>query len=321
MSTFKNAAACIGLTVATTLTGVPAIAQDDEISIGALIYARDSQFWQQIERGMSDAAEEYGVDLAVGLNRRQLATEAQVVEDFATRGVDAIIMPPLDAQASVAPVRRAAEKGITIVDYDAPLSDPKVARHTIGVDSVQLAATVTAEMREDLDEAGGGKVALITLPPTNPNMQARRTGAMSNLEGDDIEIVNEIAAATPEQGATAIETVIQRNPDIAAVWASNSGSLSGAAAAARRTDSDVKLYGVDMSEELARAMLDPEGNVYAVSDQQPYRIGYVSVETAVQSLRGEEPPREVQVDVKVYSRDNPEGVQSYIDLVESLASN
>ena len=321
MSTLRHAAAAIGLAAATALTAPGAVAQDDDISIGALIYARDSQFWQQVERGMSDAAKEYDVDLAVGLNRRQLATEAQVVEDFATRGVDAIILPPLDAQASVAAVRRASERGITIVDYDAPLSDPEVASHTIGVDSFELASTVTAKMREALDTAGGGKIALITLPPTNPNMQTRKGGAMSNLESGDIEIVNEIAAATPEQGATAIETILQRTPDISAVWASNSGSLSGAAAAARRTDSDVMLYGVDMSEELARAMLDPDGNVFAVSDQQPYQIGYVAVETAVQSLRGEEPPRQVQVDVRVYSRDDPEGVQSYIDLVESLAGN
>ncbi|WEX07259.1 sugar ABC transporter substrate-binding protein [Chelativorans sp. AA-79] len=314
----KRAIAVLGL-VATALTSAPAHAQDKEISIGALIYARDSQFWQQVERGMADAAKEYGVSLNVGLNRRQLATEAQVVEDFATRGVDAIILPPLDTQASVAAVKRAAERGIVVVDYDTRLADPDVASHTIGVDSFDLAATVAGKMREELDAAGGGKIALITLPPTNPNMQTRLKGAMSKLEGEGIEVVNEIAAATPEQGATALEMILQRTPDVAAVWASNSGSLSGAAAAARCTESDVKLFGVDMSQELAEAMLDPDGNVHAVSDQQPYRIGFAAVETAAKSVRGENPPREVKVDVRLYSRDDPQGVQSYLDLVKSLA--
>ncbi|MCO5063561.1 MAG: sugar ABC transporter substrate-binding protein [Rhizobiaceae bacterium] len=313
-----NAIASVAVT-GVMLMSTPVFAQDGKLSIGALIYARDSQFWQQVERGMSDAAAKYDVDLAVGLNRRQLATEAQVVEDMATRGVKAIILPPLDAQASVAAVKRAKDRGIMIVDYDAPLADADVASHTIGVDSVQLAATVTKKMREELDAAGGGKIALITLPPTNPNMQNRLTGAMSNLEDGSIEIVNKIAAATPEQGANALETILQRTPDVSAVWASNSGSMSGAAAAARRTSSKVKLYGVDMSQELAEAMLDKDGNVYAVSDQQPYKIGYVAVETAVKSLKGEAQPRKVSVDVKLYSRDDPDNIKSYLDLVKSLA--
>lgn len=313
----RKAAIAAGFAAATASVAGMAVGQD-KLSIGALIYARDSQFWQQVELGMSDAAKKYDVDLAVGLNQRKLPTEAQVIEDFATRGVKAIILPPLDAQATTAAAKRAADKGIEIVDYDTRLADESVASHTIGVDSVKLASTVTAKMREQLDASGGGKVALITLPPTNPNMQSRRTGAMSNLEADSIEMVNEIAAATPDQGATAFETILQRTPDVSAIWASNSGSLSGAAAAARRSNSSVKLYGVDMSKELAEDMLNPEGKVYAVSDQQPYRIGYTAVETAVKSLKGESVPRNVTVDVKLYSRDDPEGIQAYLDLLASL---
>jgi len=314
MSRFKFAAIALALTASCAASG----AQAKQISIGAIIYARDSQFWQQIEQGMKDAAKKYDVTLAVGLNQRQLSTEAQVVENFMTRQVNALIIPPLDSQASEAAARRAAKQGITVIDYDTTFKDPNIASHTIGVDSFKLAAGVTADMRRALDKNGGGKVALITLPPTNPNMKVRRDGAMSNLTGDNIKVVSEVAAATPDAGASAFETILQRTPDISAVWASNSGSLSGAAAAAKRTKSNVKLYGVDMSVELAKAMLDPNGKVYAVSDQQPYKVGYAAVETAVESLTGKKPPREVKVPVKVYSRDDPKDVQSYIDLIDSL---
>lgn len=316
----KFSAAFWTMALVAPLAATPSMAQDD-IIIGGLIYARDSQFWQQVERGMIDAAAEYEVQLQMGLNRRQLPTEAQVIDDFMTRQVDAIILPPLDAQASISATRRAADRGIMIVDYDAPLADDSIASHTVGVDSFQLAAEVGAEMIEMItaDFAGEGTVGLITLPPTNPNMQTRRSGVMSELDADGITITAEVTANTPEQGANAFENILQRQPDTTAIWASNSGSLSGAAAAARRTSSDVRLYGIDMSQELAEAMLDPEGNVYAVSDQQPYQIGYLAVETAVLSLRGEEQPREVEVPVRLYSRDDPAGLQEYLDLVESLA--
>ena len=57
----------------------------DKLSIGAVMYARDSQAWQQMERGMKDTSAKYGVDLQVTLSRRQLPTEAQVMEDLVNR--------------------------------------------------------------------------------------------------------------------------------------------------------------------------------------------------------------------------------------------
>ncbi|MGQ9368329.1 sugar ABC transporter substrate-binding protein [Azospirillum sp. ST 5-10] len=294
---------------------------DDRVSVGGIIYARDSQFWQQIERGMQDAAEKYGADLQVGLNRRQLATEGQVVEDFVTRGVDVIVMPPLDRQASVAAARRAKERGTMIVDYDAPLADDGIASHTIGVDSHELAATVGREIRSHVDKelSGAATIGLITLPPTNPNMQARRSGLLSGIEGSDFKVVAEVAAATPEQGANAFENILQRDPATQVIWASNSGSLAGAAAAARRSNAAAKLYGIDMSQELAEMLLDPASNLQAVSDQQPYRIGFTAVETAVKSLRGEPQPRNVTVPVRLYTKRDPAGVNEYLELVKSLA--
>lgn len=291
--------------------------------IGAVIYARDSQYWQQVERGMNDAAKKYEVTLQVGLNRRQLPTEAQVIEDFVTRGVKAIVMPPLDVNASAAAAKRAADRGIVIVDFDTALADKSIARYTVGVDSFKMAAQLGTVMAEQLSKLNEGKntVGLITLPPTNPNMMPRKSGLLSTLKGDGITIGSEIAAATPELGANAYENIIQRDPGTAAIWASNSGSLSGAAQAARRKSSQVRLYGVDMSQELANDLLDPDGKVFAVADQQPYVVGYSAIEAAARDLKGESVPRNVAVDSKVYTRDNPDEVRKYLDLVKSLANN
>ncbi|WP_337182381.1 sugar ABC transporter substrate-binding protein [Shinella sp.] len=291
--------------------------------IGAVVYARDSQYWQQVERGMSDAAEKYGVTLQVGQNRRQLPTEAQVIEDFVTRGVKAIVMPPLDVNASAAAAKRAADRGIVIVDFDTALADKSIAKHTIGVDGFKMAAELGTVMTEQLSKLNGGKntVSLITLPPTNPNMLPRKNGLLSTLKGEGIAIGSEVAAATPELGANAYENILQRDPKTAAIWASNSGSLSGAAQAARRKSAEVRLYGVDMSQELAADLLDPNGKVFAVADQQPYVVGYSAIEAAARHLKGENVPRNVAVESKVYTRDNPSEIQEYLDLVKSLANN
>jgi ribose transport system substrate-binding protein len=294
----------------------------ERIKVGGIIYARDSQYWQQAERGMNDAAKKLGVDLQIGLNRRQLATEGQLIEDFATRGVNIIVMPPLDTQASGAAAQRVKSRNIMIVDYDTRFADNTISSHTIGVDSRELAGVVGKEMRKLIDSKSGSaaSVGLITLPPTNPNMQARRAGVVSALEGATVTYVAEVAAATPEQGANAFENILQRNPATEMIWASNSGSLSGAAAAARRSNSKAKLYGIDMSQELAQMLLDPSSTLQAVSDQQPYLIGYTAVETAVKSFRGEKLARQINVPARLYTRDDPKAVNEYLDFVKSLSN-
>jgi len=311
----------LALAAAAGLAGAVSAQAQEKITIGAIIYARDSQFWQQIERGMRDAAAKYGVTVTFGLNQRKLPTESQVVEDFVTRGVDVLIMPPLDKQGSVASARRAKDRKIMVIEYDTRLEDASVANHSIGVDSRELAAAVGKEMRKYLEsKSGEPSVGIITLPPINANMQPRRQGFLSALEGLKYETVAEVSGATPEEGANGLENILRRKPDTTAIWASNAGTLAGAAAAARRNSTQTKLYGIDMSQDLAQMLLDPSSVVEAVADQQPYRIGYLAVETAVKAKRGESQPRYVNVPVKLYTKSEPQTVKEYLELLKSLSN-
>jgi ribose transport system substrate-binding protein len=312
--------AIVALAALAAASVAPIVGAQDKITIGAIIYARDSQFWQQVEKGMRDAAKANNAEILVGMNRRQLPVEGQLVDDYITRGVNVLIMPPLDKQASAAGAKRAKDKGIMIVDYDTALEDKSIASHTIGVDSFELAALVGREMRKYIDTQlkGQATVGLITLPPINANSKPRRDGVMSALQGAKVDIVAEASGSTPEQGANGVETILQRNPNTQVIWASNAGTIAGGAVAAQRAKSTAKVYGIDMSQQLAEMLLDPNANLMAVSDQQPYRVGYLAVETAVKAKRGQAQPRNVSVPPKLYSRSDSQGVREYLELLKSL---
>jgi ABC-type sugar transport system substrate-binding protein len=209
-----------------------------------------------------------------------------------------------------------------VVTFDTPLADDTVAKHTIGVDSHELAALVGREIKAYAEKelGGSGTIGLITLPPTNPNMEPRRSGLMSALDGVQLKQVADVSAATPEQGANAFENILQRDPSTQIIWASNSGSLTGVTAAARRSSAKAALFGIDMSQDLAEMLLDPNSTLRAVSDQQPYQIGYKSVETAARSLRGEDLPRAIGVPARLYTKSDPAAVDEYLKLVKSLAN-
>lgn len=303
-------------------TLVPAVLAQTPLRVGAVMYARDSQYWQQIEKGIKDAAAQSKVDLQVGLSRRQLPTEGQVIDDFITRGIDILVISPLDKDASIAALKRAKDKGILVVEYNTFLSDKTVSQHYVGVDNRELAAAVGREIRRTIDTEMGGaaSIGLVTLPAMNPGSVIRKDGLLSALQGVKLNVVAEVSGATPEEGANALENILQRDPTTQIVWASNSGTIAGAVAAARRKQTKAKLYGIDMSQELAELLLDPASNLQAVSDQQPYRVGFLAVETAVKAKRGEKMERDVMVPVKVYSKREPQAVKEYVDLIKSLTN-
>ena len=302
------------------IEGSPAIAQQ-KVTIGGIIFARDTQYWQQLEKGMKDAAKKYDVELLVQANRRQLPVEAQVIEDFITRKVDVIVLPVLDKSASGTVLRTAKDAGIEIVNIDARLVDETISSHRVGLDQRALSGSVGKEMRKYIDGTLGGSATLgmVMVSPKDPNYNDRRFGMLDELKGANVTLAAEITGVTPEDGANGLEAILQKAPQTQVVFASNSGTITGAAAFARRAGAKVKLYGIDMSLELAGMLLDPSSSVEAVADQQPYLLGYNAIEAAARSKRGEKVDREILVPTKVYARSRPEEVQQYINFINSLA--
>ena len=101
-----------------------------------------------------------------------------------------------------------------------------------------------------------------------------------------VTIVAEQEGELPEQSANTLETILQAHPDTQIVWAANEGGLVGAHTAKGATGKDIKLFGTDMSLQVAAALKNPSSGLVAVSTQDPYNIGYQSVEAAVQKTDG-----------------------------------
>ena len=78
-------------------------------------------------------------------------------------------------------------------------------------------------------------------------------------------------------------------------------------------DNKVLLMGTDMSIDLARAMLEPNSVLVAVTTQQPFEIGYTSIKSAYDLATTETAQSEVLVPLKTYTLDNKAEIQKYLD--------
>ncbi len=306
----------------------PAAAQEGEkdkkIVLGAVQMVAFHEWFRTIEMGMAAAAEDLGAELLVANAQAQVDVEASMVENFIARGVDAITISALDSKASVAALKKAVDAGIVVVNYNTTIDSP-IMETFIGVDNYELGAQagrwVLDYINKNMD--GKAKIALLTIPKYEVGKQ-RREGFVAEISANpNIVVVAEQEGESPEQGANTLETIMQGNPDLDLVWAANEGGLVGALTAAK--GSDIKIVGTDMSLQVAKALLDPNSNLLAVSTQNPYEIGYTAAETAIKLARGQEvesdPDKMVggmEVKIKrlipleMYTKDNPKAVEAYL---------
>src|SRR5438093_8943904 len=85
--------------------------------VGAILMQQD-QFFRLNESGMRAAAAKWNVDLKVQNAGGALDREVSILDTFVTQKVDAILVSPLDTQASIPALRRASDRGIRVGTYN-----------------------------------------------------------------------------------------------------------------------------------------------------------------------------------------------------------
>ena len=99
--------------------------EQDETAIQIAVIPKGTthQFWKSIHAGANKAGSEQDVEIIwQGPQKeddRQL--QIQVVQNFISRGIDAIVLAPLDARSLVSPVEAAVKRGIPVIIIDSGL--------------------------------------------------------------------------------------------------------------------------------------------------------------------------------------------------------
>jgi simple sugar transport system substrate-binding protein/ribose transport system substrate-binding protein len=302
-----------------------------EVLLGAVQMVADLEWFRTVELGMEAAADQYGAELLVANAQAQVDVEASMAENFAARGVNAILISALDSTASVPALQAAVEQGITLVNYNTTLDSP-IMTSFVGVDNTELGAQAGRYVRDYIEANMGGEatIGLITIPAYEVGRQRREGFVAEVSQNPNIKIVAEQEGESPEAATSVVETVLQANPELDLIWAANEGGTIGALTATQGTD--VKVVGTDMSLQVAKALLDETNGLIAISTQDPYTIGFSAAELAIKKVRGEDlsgyesgEAGGQQVDIKVlvplalYEKAQPDAVNAYLEKYQSLA--
>lgn len=268
--------------------------------IGASLLTQQHPFYIELADAMTAEAEAKNVPLEISIANQDLNKQLADVEDFIVKGVDVIVISPVDSQGAVAAIAKAEAAGIKVITVDIPISNAQVTSH-IGTDNYTGGVKAAQLMGEVL--GGKGKVAIIDYP-TVQSVVARIEGFKKGLEDfPEIEIVAQQTGITRAEALAVSQNMLQANPDITGIFGFGDDAALAAAVAVKSAglQDQVKVIGFDGMEE-ARNAVDSDPVMVGVIQQFPQEMGKTAVDTAAQVIAGEDVPAEQPIVPGIYTK-------------------
>ncbi len=290
--------------------------------IAGIVFQED-QFFRLVLFGMRDAATRNGVELLEANSAGKPDKEVELINTYIANSVDAIVISPLSAKASVAALTRAHEKGITIVTYNTPV-EGDLAASFVESDQVDLGASTGRAVRAFIERTleGKAKIAIISGKSQIPEQAMMRINGFKDvvLKLPGVSIVSEQDAWLAEQATKKVGDILTANPDVDIVWAANEGGTVGAVMAVRNAGKagKVSVFGTDISEQLSNFLLDDDRVLQAITGQQPFEIGSMAAEAAVNVLKGQSVEKKSSLPGVLLTREKPDDIRKFKQRLKEL---
>jgi len=250
-------------------------------------------------------AQELGYEATVFDSQNDTAKETSNFEDLIAAGYKAILFNPTDADASIANVRMAKEAGVPVFCIDREINANDAAASQILSDSYSGCVDLGKYFVDTVGE-NGNYVELMGLVGDN-NTRNRSQGFHSVVDRyPGLKMVAQQSADFDRTKALDVmESILQANPDVDAVFCANDAMAMGAyqALVAAGKDKDVKVFGFDGADDVVK--LIAEGKIVATGMQFPKTMAKTAAEYADQWLKGKrEFQQKLPVAVELVTKDN-----------------
>ncbi|WP_239614140.1 sugar ABC transporter substrate-binding protein [Cohnella mopanensis] len=263
-------------------------------------------FSAQYVDGVKKQVEKFGGQVTVLASENDLAKMSANLDSAVNQKFDGILIDHGDAAALTNGLNKAKEAGIPIVAFDSGLQSFE------GITNLAQNDQQLAEFTlEKLAEEAGGKGNIVKVWVAGfPPMESRQISykAFTQKYPDIKEIAAFGDASNPQLDTqNKLEAVLKQYPnkgDITAVWAAWDEFAKGAANAIKQAGRDeIKVYGIDLSDEDLKMIQDPTSPWVASAAVDPTSIGTVQVRFLYQKLNGDTTEPVVQLEPVFVHRD------------------
>lgn len=285
-------------------------------TVGVSMALFDDNFLTVLRNGMQDYSKELkGVTLHVEDAQNDVAKQQSQIQNFIASKVDAIIVNPVDTDATAAMSKLAADAKIPLV---------YVNRQPVNVDSlpdgqafVASDETVagTLEAKEVCRLLGGKGNAVIMMGElSNQAARMRTQSAKDVLKTDECKGISVVEEQTANwqrtQGSDLVTNWLSSGIEFNAVIANNDEMAIGAIQSLKAAGKDMKDYvvaGVDATQDALAAM--QAGDLDATVFQDAAGQGKGALDAALKLVKGEKVEKKVYIPFQLVT---PENVKDYV---------
>jgi len=287
------------------LMAMPAWAE----TIPIIVKNTQSYFFQVMLAGARQAGKDLAIDVPeLGpTSFSDIAGQIGILENAVANKANAIVIAPQEFNALGGPIAEAA-KTVPVVGTDSGAATDAF-KSMLSTDNLQGgrdAADALAAAIEKEYGAAEGDVALLVLIAGQSTLDQRAQGFKEQLaKHPGLKLVAERLG--DGQVTTALNTttdILTSNPNLRGVFGSDlvTGAGAGQAIAENNLQGKVKLVSFDSDENLVEMLKN--GVVSALVVQDPFRMGYDGVKTALAAVRGENVAKTIDTGVNVITLDN-----------------
>lgn len=261
----------------------------------------------------SAKAQELGYEVKMASHDDDPTKQSELFDNAIADKAAAIICDNAGADATVEAVQKARDAGIPTFLIDREINKEGVAISQIVANNYQGAKAIAEEWVEAMGEEG--KYAELLGKESDTNAGVRSSAFHEVIDQyDTLECVAvQTANWEQTQGYEKTETILQSNPEITGIICGNDTMAVGAAeACAAAGRSDIKIIGVDGSDEAAA--LIKEGKMTGTALQQCALIAEMAVIQADQYLKEGTTglPEKQLVDCVAITAENVDNLKTFV---------
>ncbi len=285
---FKRlAAGLLGVCVALSMGGCGTATEQRTVAVIAKSVTSD--FFHNMRNGVYAAATEYNVTVTFDgpENEEDYATQNRMIEQAVEDGVDAIVLSAIDYTRSNAVVEEAVRRGVKVLTVDSNIGSSAVSLF-IGTDNREAGRAAALAALDDSSTERLVNIGLVNYTAETDNGRQRVEGFREYI--DDIpnaRVVAEITAESNTVSATqAALSLLQEYPQINVLVGFNEWMTLGVGNAIRQAGVADRVRGVGFDSNVLSVSMLETGEMDALIVQNPFAIGYLSIQNAEALLSG-----------------------------------
>lgn len=253
--------------------------------IAVITPSHDNPFFKTEAEAAVAAAQALGYQASAFSHDDDVNKQSELFDSAISKNAAAIICDNAGADSTEGVVRKAVEADIPVFLIDREINTSGLAVSQIVANNSQGAALVAEKLADTLQ--GTGRYYELFGRETDTNAQVRSTAFHSVLDQyPQMELVaTETADWDQQLGYQKVETLLQRDPDVAAIICGNDTMAVGAVAAVQQAGKtgDILVIGFDGSPDAVQAIRD--GAMLATGMQPAVSISEVAVQQADTYIR------------------------------------